>query len=236
MSSGSRATGAGTSRVMITSGSAASGAILRPIVSGCRATGIRLTGVTSGFPEHGFPSARTRVKARVRLKASRLIFPSRRRRASKPARPRRNPIRMSPGRPAYWSWQGTDYAWRPGYWAAVQPNWIWMPAHYVWTPSGYLFVAGYWDLPVANRGLMFAPVYYPQPVYAQPRLRLHAVDQHCRLGRDRQPVRLGGHEPVPLRRLLRSELRQRRDHSLVFVQLFDGSAGSFSTHCFRITP
>ena len=43
-----------------------------------------------------------------------------------------------------------------------------MPAHYVWTPSGYLFVPGYWDLPVANRGLMFAPVYYPQPVYAQP--------------------------------------------------------------------
>ena len=43
-----------------------------------------------------------------------------------------------------------------------------MPAHYVWTPSGYLFVGGYWDLPVANRGLMFAPVYYPQPVYAQP--------------------------------------------------------------------
>jgi hypothetical protein len=43
-----------------------------------------------------------------------------------------------------------------------------MPAHYVWTPSGYLFVPGYWDLPVTNRGLMFAPVYYPQPVYTQP--------------------------------------------------------------------
>ena len=43
-----------------------------------------------------------------------------------------------------------------------------MPAHYVWTPSGHLFVAGYWDLPLANRGLMFAPVYYSQPVYAQP--------------------------------------------------------------------
>jgi len=70
--------------------------------------------------------------------------------------------------PGYWSWQGTGYAWRPGFWAAVQPNWIWIPAHYVWTPSGHLFVAGYWDLPVANRGLMFAPVYYPQPVYAQP--------------------------------------------------------------------
>jgi hypothetical protein len=70
--------------------------------------------------------------------------------------------------PGYWSWQGANYAWRPGFWATVQPNWLWMPAHYVWTPSGYLFVAGYWDLPVASRGLMFAPVYYPQPVYAQP--------------------------------------------------------------------
>ena len=70
--------------------------------------------------------------------------------------------------PGYWSWQGSNYAWRPGFWGAVQANWIWMPAHYVWTPSGYLFVGGYWDMPVANRGLMFAPVYYPQPVYAQP--------------------------------------------------------------------
>jgi hypothetical protein len=70
--------------------------------------------------------------------------------------------------PGYWSWQGSNYAWRPGFWGAVQSNWIWIPAHYVWTPSGYLFVPGYWDLPVDNRGLMFAPVYYPQPVYAQP--------------------------------------------------------------------
>jgi hypothetical protein len=83
-----------------------------------------------------------------------------------PTTPQPNPnVAWTPG---FWSWQGTNYVWRPGFWAAVQPNWIWMPAHYVWTPSGYLFVAGYWDLPVANRGLMFAPVYYPQPVYAQP--------------------------------------------------------------------
>ncbi len=83
-----------------------------------------------------------------------------------PTTPQPNPnVAWTPG---FWSWQGTNYAWRPGFWAAVQPNWIWMPAHYVWTPSGYLFVGGYWDLPVANRGLMFAPVYYPQPVYVQP--------------------------------------------------------------------
>jgi WXXGXW repeat (2 copies) len=85
---------------------------------------------------------------------------------SGPTTPQPNPnVAWTPG---YWSWQGSNYAWRPGFWGAVQANWIWMPAHYVWTPSGYLFVAGYWDLPVANRGLMFAPVYYPQPVYAQP--------------------------------------------------------------------
>jgi hypothetical protein len=70
--------------------------------------------------------------------------------------------------PGYWSWQASGYVWRPGFWAAVQPDWIWMPAHYVWTPSGYLFVPGYWDLPVANRGILFAPMYYPQLVYAQP--------------------------------------------------------------------
>jgi hypothetical protein len=70
--------------------------------------------------------------------------------------------------PGYWSWQASGYAWRAGFWGAVQPNWIWMPAHYVWSPGGYLFVPGYWDHPVASRGLMFAPVYYPQPVYAQP--------------------------------------------------------------------
>jgi hypothetical protein len=50
----------------------------------------------------------------------------------------------------------------------VQPSWVWIPAHYVWTPGGYLFVEGYWDLPLASRGILFAPVYYPQPVYLQP--------------------------------------------------------------------
>jgi hypothetical protein len=85
---------------------------------------------------------------------------------SGPTTPQPNPnVAWNPG---YWSWQGSNFAWRPGFWGAVQPNWIWMPPHYVWTPSGYLFVAGYWDLPIATRGLMFAPVYYPQPVYTQP--------------------------------------------------------------------
>ncbi|MGC8642578.1 MAG: YXWGXW repeat-containing protein, partial [Isosphaeraceae bacterium] len=70
--------------------------------------------------------------------------------------------------PGNWYWQGERYVWQPGFWAATQTNWVWVPPHYVYTPGGYLFVAGYWDLPLANRGLLFAPVYYPQPVYMQP--------------------------------------------------------------------
>jgi hypothetical protein len=70
--------------------------------------------------------------------------------------------------PGTWIWQDSGYAWRPGYWAPVRPDWMWIPAHYVWTPSGYLFVDGYWDHPLAQRGTLFAPVYFNQPVYAQP--------------------------------------------------------------------
>jgi hypothetical protein len=69
--------------------------------------------------------------------------------------------------PGCWYWQPTGYAWRPGYWVVPQNNWIWIPAHYVWTPGGYLFVNGYWDHALDQRGVMFAPVYFSQPVYAQ---------------------------------------------------------------------
>ncbi|MDG3005630.1 hypothetical protein [Paludisphaera mucosa] len=70
--------------------------------------------------------------------------------------------------PGCWSWRQSRYVWRPGFWAAVQPTWVWVPAHYVWTPGGCLFVEGYWDLPLVERGILFAPVYYAQPVYLQP--------------------------------------------------------------------
>jgi hypothetical protein len=60
--------------------------------------------------------------------------------------------------PGCWVWYTGRYAWRPGYWAPVRSNWIWVPAHYVWTPRGYIFVGGYWDFAVTNRGVIFAPV------------------------------------------------------------------------------
>jgi hypothetical protein len=69
--------------------------------------------------------------------------------------------------PGVWVWQDTRYAWRPGYWAAGREDWVWMPAHYMWSPRGYVFVEGYWDYPAAERGVLFAPVYFENKVYAR---------------------------------------------------------------------
>jgi hypothetical protein len=42
---------------------------------------------------------------------------------------------------------------------------VWHPPQYYWTPSGYIFVDGYWDWPFEERGLVFAPVYFNQPLW-----------------------------------------------------------------------
>ena len=60
--------------------------------------------------------------------------------------------------PGCWVFRETRYFWRPGFWCAHRPGWLWNPAHYLWTPGGYLFVEGYWDHPLELRGLLFAPV------------------------------------------------------------------------------
>ena len=60
--------------------------------------------------------------------------------------------------PGCWVYQETRYLWRPGYWVQANPDWCWIPDYYCWTPTGYVFVAGYWDYPLESRGLLFAPV------------------------------------------------------------------------------
>lgn len=70
--------------------------------------------------------------------------------------------------PGTWVYQNVNYAWQPGYWTVARPNWIWVPAHYVWTPGGFVFIGGYWDFVLAHRGCLFAPLYFPQPVYLAP--------------------------------------------------------------------
>lgn len=59
--------------------------------------------------------------------------------------------------PGYWKPQGGDFVWRRAFWTHTKPGWVWTPAHYVWTPAGAVFMAGYWDYPLARRGLLFAP-------------------------------------------------------------------------------
>jgi hypothetical protein len=87
--------------------------------------------------------------------------------------------------PGNWVYRETRYAWRPGFWSDYRPGWVWIPAHYVWTPAGYLYVEGYWDYPLRERGLLFAPVaidfdlaFRPHWFY-QPR---YVVNDDCLLG------------------------------------------------------
>jgi len=45
---------------------------------------------------------------------------------------------------------------------------VWVPAHYRWTPAGYVFIDGYWDLPLDGRGVLFAPVAFSPAYLARP--------------------------------------------------------------------
>ncbi len=66
-----------------------------------------------------------------------------------------------------WLWLNNSYAWQAGYWQPQRLDMAWIPAHYVWTPRGHIFVMGYWDYQPVHRGVMFAPIYYPRPIYRQ---------------------------------------------------------------------
>ncbi|CAN5135945.1 hypothetical protein BH11PLA2_BH11PLA2_22940 [soil metagenome] len=70
--------------------------------------------------------------------------------------------------PGSWVYRN-HYVWRPGFWVAHRPGWIWIPASYRWTPAGYVFIDGYWDYPLDQRGMLFAPIAFTTPVYARPR-------------------------------------------------------------------
>jgi hypothetical protein len=65
-------------------------------------------------------------------------------------------------------WDHDQYVMRPGYWLAERPDWVWVPSYYVWTPRGYFFCNGHWDYPLEDRGILFAPVYFPSSVYLRP--------------------------------------------------------------------
>jgi hypothetical protein len=62
-------------------------------------------------------------------------------------------------------WTNGQYVLRRGYWLEQQPDWVWVPSNYVWTPHGFMFVAGHWDYVLDQRGVLFAPVYFPRATY-----------------------------------------------------------------------
>lgn len=82
-----------------------------------------------------------------------------------PASLEQGPNIESPGDDQFWvpgSWQYVeeDYRWRPGYYAPVYDQWVWIPDRFVWSPFGYVFCPGYWDYRLPSRGVMFAPVHF----------------------------------------------------------------------------
>jgi hypothetical protein len=88
------------------------------------------------------------------------------------------PVQAAPSTPApnpddsyvqgHWVWRGDRYVWLPGYWVTYRPGWVWVPAAYTWTPAGYVYVEGYWDYPLRERGLLFAPVVIDVRLYRRP--------------------------------------------------------------------
>jgi len=70
--------------------------------------------------------------------------------------------------PGYWMWHGDRYVWRAGYVSRVRPGYVYVASHYQWTPGGYVFIPGYWDYAIAQRGLLYAPVFV-DPVIVGPR-------------------------------------------------------------------
>jgi hypothetical protein len=68
-----------------------------------------------------------------------------------------------------WYWSAGQYVLRPGYWLNAQSDWVWEASQYVWTPRGHVFVPGHWDYALEQRGMLFAPVYFPPSYYASAR-------------------------------------------------------------------
>jgi hypothetical protein len=87
--------------------------------------------------------------------------------------------------PGSWVWRAGHYAWRPGEWIEYRTGWVWVPAHFRWSPIGYIFVEGYWDYPLANRGVLYAPVAYPTAMYLTPGYvytPTYVVSDQCMMG------------------------------------------------------
>src|SRR5439155_2810270 len=60
--------------------------------------------------------------------------------------------------PGQWVFQNGEWLWQPGSWVQNRSNMMYVPPAYLPTTDGSLYVPGYWDYPLEDRGLLFAPV------------------------------------------------------------------------------
>ncbi|HEX5445322.1 MAG TPA: hypothetical protein VFW87_15970 [Pirellulales bacterium] len=63
--------------------------------------------------------------------------------------------------PGYWMTTSDGPAWRRGHWSPFHEGWVWIPTRRVATPAGSVLLRGYWDYPLSQRGLLFAPLSAP---------------------------------------------------------------------------
>jgi hypothetical protein len=70
--------------------------------------------------------------------------------------------------PGHWVMGQKEYEWVPGAWTAFKPGWVWTPPRYYPTPAGWVFADGFWDVPLENRGTLYAPVAFTSPVWQNP--------------------------------------------------------------------
>ncbi|MBL8821860.1 MAG: YXWGXW repeat-containing protein [Planctomycetia bacterium] len=70
--------------------------------------------------------------------------------------------------PGHWVFRDEKYVWQPGYWGEVENNMLWNPGQYNYTGNGYRYVPGYWDYCFEDRGLLYAPVYFTEPLWLTP--------------------------------------------------------------------
>ena len=60
--------------------------------------------------------------------------------------------------PGQWVYQDGAWLWQPGSWVVNRDGQIYVPPEYLPCQDGSLYVPGYWDYPLEDRGLLFAPV------------------------------------------------------------------------------
>ena len=60
--------------------------------------------------------------------------------------------------PGQWVFQNDEWQWQPGSWSANSNDMVYVPPEYLPNQNGSMYVPGYWDYPLQNRGMLFAPV------------------------------------------------------------------------------